>query len=122
MEVKDTNISTHVLDTAIGIPASGLKIQLFKSSNADTFTGESDLDWSLVSTQETNKDGRAKFEFDIDLSIYKMVFFTYAYFQKQAVPNFYPKVEVIFQITDASRHHHVPLLISPFGYSTYRGS
>jgi len=120
--IKDTNISTHILDTSKGLPAGGIKIELFRATNSESFNGESELDWVLVSTQSTNADGRAKFEFDIQLSIYKMVFYTYAYFQSEGTANFYPKVEVIFQITDLSRHHHVPLLLNPFGYSTYRGS
>ncbi len=120
--VKDSNISTHVLDTAKGIPASGLRIGLMQCTDPNELTAEGDIPWDLVGEGFTDKDGRSRFNFDINPGIYKMVFYTHAYFARQAIPNFYPKVEVIFRISDVVRHHHVPLLISPYGYSTYRGS
>lgn len=119
---KDTNISTHVLDTATGFPAGGLRIQLRICTNALDFTGEEDFEWQEVAMTETDSDGRARFVFDINPGIYQMRFFTTAYFTRSGTRNFYPLVEVVFRITDVTRHHHVPLLISPFGYSTYRGS
>lgn len=75
-----------------------------------------------IGTTFTNSDGRARFEFDINIGLYKMIFYTAPYFQRNATTNFYPKVEIFFRLTEPQRHHHVPLLISPFGYSTYRGS
>lgn len=119
---KDTNISTHVLDTARGIPAAGLKTILQQCTNSAEFTGENELFWIDINASETDKDGRARFVFDLQPGIYRMVFVTHNYFERIGSPNFYPKVEVVFRITDVYRHHHVPLLISPFGYSTYRGS
>ncbi len=119
---KDSNISTHVLDQAKGLPAANLRIELHQNINQEEYTGEGELTWEIVGEMHTDNDGRARFAFDINPGIYKMVFYTYAYFQQQAVPNFYPKVEVIFRLTDVCRHHHVPLLLSPYGYSTYRGS
>lgn len=120
--VKDSNISTHVLDTAKGVPAAFLKILLQKCTNTVEFNGENELQWVDLVESETDNDGRARFAFDLQPGIYKMVFYTFGYFERQAVPNFYPKVEVIFRISDVYRHYHVPLLISPYGYSTYRGS
>jgi 5-hydroxyisourate hydrolase len=119
---KDTNISTHVLDTAKGVPAGNLKISLQRCLNSSEFDGEIELLWEPICDLVTDSDGRARFTFDIENGIYRMIFFTHAYFIESGVPNFYPKVEVVFRITDVTRHHHVPLLISPFGYSTYRGS
>lgn len=120
--VKDTNISTHVLDTSSGFPASGLRINLMVCTDPSELSAEGELSWDFVGEGVTDKDGRSRFAFDINPGIYKMVFYTYAYFARQGTPNFYPKVEVIFRISDVVRHHHVPLLISPYGYSTYRGS
>eukprot|EP01031_Cornospumella_fuschlensis_P028242 gene28242-34106_t len=120
--MKDTNISTHVLDTALGIPAGGLDLELFQCLNTVEFDGKSELQFTSLGLQTTNADGRAKFEFDIQPGIYKMVFYTLPYFECQGTLNFYPKVEIIFRIADTVRHHHIPLLLSPFGYSTYRGS
>jgi 5-hydroxyisourate hydrolase len=119
---KDTNISSHVLDTATGLPADALKIQLRVCTNVLEFTGEEELLWEEIAVTQTDNDGRGRFEFDIQPGIYQMRFFTTEYFTRSGVRNFYPLVEVIFRITDVSRHHHVPLLLSPFGYSTYRGS
>lgn len=120
--VKDSNISTHVLDTATGFPAGGLELELFISLNSAEYDGKSEARWSSIGKSVTDSDGRAKFFFDINPGVYKMNFYTMDYFEQRAVPNFYPKVEVIFRITDPVRHHHVPLLLSPYGFSTYRGS
>jgi 5-hydroxyisourate hydrolase len=119
---KDSNISTHVLDTALGVPASALHLELFLCVDPLPVDCRADLHWQSLGSTSTDHDGRARFVFDINPGIYKMVFYTMDYFERMATPNFYPKVEIIFRISDVVRHHHVPLLLSPYGYSTYRGS
>eukprot|EP01038_Epipyxis_sp_PR26KG_P004792 gene4792-6719_t len=124
------NISTHVLDTSTGSPANKLNIYLYFGSEVvnDGLGGLGELDtaiqWDLypVMSTETDTNGRAKFEFETVIGVYKMVFMTQHYFQQTGTPCFYPKVEIIFRISDPNSHHHVPLILSPFGYSTYRGS
>jgi 5-hydroxyisourate hydrolase len=108
-------ITTHVLDTATGRPASGVTVILAKSNG----TG-----WLRVGGGVTDSDGRCK-----DLmkggkakkGTYRLTFGTGAYFKKTGSKGFYPSVAITFTVSDA-RHHHVPLLLSPWGYSTYRGS
>lgn len=116
------NISSHVLDTARGVPAAGIRIVIMKPS-----AGEDDVDALNVSYEKlteavTNSDGRANLFFDIQPGIYKVVFFTQSYFDSFGTINFYPKVEITVRVADISKHYHIPLLLSPFGYSTYRGS
>ena len=112
-----SQITTHVLDTAKGQPAEGIKISLQRSA------GEGQ--WEEITSGVTNRDGRiADFMADdlrIQPGIYRMLFHTSAYFEKNNTKGFYPEVPVIFEITD-TEHYHIPLLLSPFGYSTYRGS
>lgn len=86
--------------------------------------------WETLSETITNADGRgiglATFgpgvESSIHAGIFKLVFETEAYFATTSTTTFYPRVEVVFKVTDVQAHYHVPLLLSPFGYSTYRGS
>jgi 5-hydroxyisourate hydrolase len=118
---KDSNISVHVLDISKGIPVNSLRLELFRCTNPIDAVNF-DYEWESLVNQATDHDGRSKFVFDIQPAIYKMVFYTQPYFESQAVPSFYPKVEITFRLTDVYRHHHIPLLLGPFGYSTYRGS
>lgn len=110
-------ITTHVLDTALGRPAEGIKILLQKPMANDQ--------WEDIVTGITNVDGRVpdfmRDDQNIEPGIYRMLFETKAYFEKLNKQGFYPEVPVIFEIRDAA-HYHIPLLLSPFGYSTYRGS
>jgi 5-hydroxyisourate hydrolase len=112
------SVSTHVLDTARGRPAEGLRI-VFEAAAADGA-------WEPVGAATTDADGRAPDLLDDDTfvpaGVYRMTFETGAWFGGRGVTTFYPRVRVEFEITDAHQHHHVPLLLSPFGYSTYRGS
>jgi 5-hydroxyisourate hydrolase len=116
--VVAVSVSTHVLDTARGRPADGLRI-LFEHATTDGA-------WARVGAATTDDDGRAPDLIDddatIDAGVYRMTFETGDWFAQRGVPAFYPRVRVEFEITDADQHHHVPLLLSPFGYSTYRGS
>ena len=111
-----SQITTHVLDVAAGRPGRDIGVRLMNKV---------DKDWQTIAQGVTNTDGRVS-----DLlpsakilapGIYKMVFETGNYYSDQKLKTFYPSVEILFTVFDDA-HYHVPLLISPFGYSTYRGS
>lgn len=113
-----SSISTHILDTSHGRPAGGVTVAL-EVLNA----GEG---WSRLSEAETDVDGRIK-EFvlgdsQLNPGTYRLVFAVSKYFESLNQQSFYPEVIVTFLIASDTEHYHVPLLISPFGYSTYRGS
>ncbi|MCA1826110.1 MAG: hydroxyisourate hydrolase [Myxococcales bacterium] len=101
-------ITTHVLDTAQGRPASGIPVRLeIHELQA----------WTLVGRGTTDADGRLEsLGAKPQAGTYRLIFDT------RARSSFFPEVTVMFEITDANAHYHVPLLLSPFGYSTYRGS
>ncbi|NUO80413.1 hydroxyisourate hydrolase [candidate division KSB1 bacterium] len=111
-------ITTHVLDTAQGRPASGIAVKLAQR-NAD---GE----WQDLAIGETNDDGRIMNllppDFHLAAGVYQMTFATENYFRRQGTKGFYPFVSITIEIVQPEQHYHVPLLLSPFGYSTYRGS
>ncbi len=110
-------ITTHVLDTSIGKPAAGVPIRLEIQREDKT--------WELRGHGVTDADGRLKELLrDVPLSVgtYRITFDTYAYFSVRKVDHFYPEVIIVFVVTNAASHHHVPLLLSPFGFSSYRGS
>jgi len=119
-----SRLSTHVLDLALGQPARALavRLDLITRAGAGPAPGEDPV---LVSTAVTDHDGRV-----VDLlggvpltaGVYRLAFQTGEYFAATGRATFYPLVEVTFQVTAPDQHHHVPLLLSPFGYSTYRGS
>jgi 5-hydroxyisourate hydrolase len=109
-------ITTHVLDTAKGQPAVGLPLSLHMKQGTT---------WNVVTEQTTNEDGRVASLIEpsaFKSGTYRMVFDTQSYFASLGCDSFYPVVQVEFTITDTDQHYHVPLLLSPFGYSTYRGS
>ncbi len=112
-----SQLTTHILDTSVGKPAAGVNIRLEKSDEGNA--------WSILAAGITNTDGRVsdllKTDTILEPGHYKLIFDTAAYFEKQKIKCFYPSVEIIFEISDSS-HYHVPLLLNPFGYSTYRGS
>ena len=111
-----SQVTTHVLDTATGTPAPGISVILHR--------GEQDA-WTEIARGLTNADGRNPSLLPKDKmltpGIYKLRFETKDYFDRQSIPTFYPYVEIVFDITGTA-HYHVPLLLSPWGYSTYRGS
>lgn len=113
-----STISTHILDTAKGSPAAGVHVVLQIQN--------SDESWTQLAEAWTDDDGRVKpfflVETHLEAGIYRLVFDTDSYFSTLEVDAFYPQVSVIFKVHDSPQHYHVPLLISPFGYSTYRGS
>ena len=114
-------LTTHVLDTARGVPAAGLNISLFVS-------GEDG--YQLLATATTNADGRTDSPIlpatEFRAGRYRLVFHAGAYLDKHfddlPEPKFLSDIPIDFAIADAASHYHVPLLLSPFGYSTYRGS
>ncbi len=111
-------ISTHVLDTSQGRPAAGVPVTLEIAND--------DGAWGPHGAATTDADGRVKNLLPAGARLaaarYRLTFDTAAYFAARGVESFYPAVTVVFRVRDASQHHHVPLLLSPFGYSTYRGS
>lgn len=105
-----SSLSTHVLDTGLGRPATGVAVRLEDASGRER------------AAATTDADGRvAPLASDLPAGSYRLVFDTAAYFARTATPTFFPHVAVAFDLVD-DRHHHVPLLLSPFAYSTYRGS
>jgi len=106
-------ISTHVLDTSLGAPASGVTVQLEKK----TGTG-----WSLISEEKTNEDGRIAFQCPKEAGHYRLLFQVEPYFKKLKITPFFTEAPVVFHITNIDRKYHIPLLLNPFSYSTYRGS
>ena len=111
-----SQITSHILDTTKGKPASGVSILLFHQGNNN---------WEEIGKSTTNSDGRVTDLLEEDVivqaGIYKLKFEVKSYYEQQSIKTFYPYVEIIFEIT-GSEHYHVPLLLNPFGYSTYRGS
>ena len=111
-----SGITTHVLDTARGRPAAGVPV---------TLEVEAAGGWKLVGKGTTNADGRVSdlvTDNSIVAGVYRLIFDTATYFAGQKTQAFYPQVAVVFKVEDSNQHYHVPLLLSPFGYSTYRGS
>jgi len=108
-------LSTHVLDASRGRPAAKVPLVLHRRAG-DT--------WDQVGAGTTDEDGRcATLAPDgLDAAVYRLVFDTEAYFRAAGISGFYPEVSISFRVTEPERHHHVPLLLSPFAYSTYRGS
>lgn len=110
-------LSSHILDVSKGIPAPGVTIKLEKFNDAKKT-------WTSVEEKVTDKNGRVPDFLPNDksnLGIYKLTYYTSEYFKKMNTESFYPWVEVVFQITNAD-HYHVPITLSAYGYSTYRGN
>jgi 5-hydroxyisourate hydrolase len=104
-------ISTHVLDAVTGRPAPGLELTLGQR------VGDG---WPELTRRVTDADGRVgDLASEAEAGVYRIVFEAEAYLE---VETFYPQVVVVFRVTDPAAHYHVPLLLSPFAYSTYRGS
>lgn len=106
-------ISTHILDINLGLPAKDVNVTLEKLLDAK---------WSTVKQDQTNTDGRINFECPYEEGQYRLTFAIENYFKKQNLIPFFLTVPVTFNITDTKRKYHIPLLLSPYGYSTYRGS
>lgn len=106
-------ISTHILDINLGTPAKDVQVSLEKLSGSH---------WSVIKQDKTNSDGRINFDCPFEKGQYRLTFEIEDYFKKQKLDPFFLVVPVAFSINDTQRKYHVPLLLSPFGYSTYRGS
>lgn len=103
-------ITTHVLDTARGHPARGVPVSLSILRN----------DWSEIASGVTDADGRLRTLTDglsLERATYRLTFKTASFGS-----DFFPEISIVFHVADPTQHYHVPLLLSPFGYSTYRGS
>ena len=111
-----SQIPTHILDTTKGKPAANVSIALLQQAGDK---------WQEIARGKTNADGRIPDllpkEKQVELGVYKMKFYTQEYFAQDGTANFYPFVEIVFNVVE-NAHYHVPLLLNPFGYSTYRGS
>jgi 5-hydroxyisourate hydrolase len=140
-------VSTHVLDASLGTPAAGVSVALARLTSdpltsdpltGDPLTGDLLLQgrlpedpqsgvWQDVESGVTDPDGRHRFGAATPGGVYRLVFGTGAYFIARGVAAFYPEVTITFTVaeplgTASAGHFHVPLLLSPFSYSTYRGS
>lgn len=111
-----SQLTTHILDTSKGEPAAVVRVVLYQQENNN---------WEEIASGITDDDGRIPDLLKKDVMLasgnYKLKFETKEYFEKQSIQTFYPFIEIVFTITD-NEHYHVPLLLNPFGYSTYRGS
>lgn len=110
-------ITTHVLDTALGRAAAGVQVLLeFREGG----------EWQSMSRGTTDLDGRLRSLYPegqpLAPGVYRLTFDTASYFESQGIATFYPEVSVVFETAPGEKHYHVPLLLSPFGFSTYRGT
>jgi 5-hydroxyisourate hydrolase len=111
-------ISTHVLDIVVGKPAKDISVRLERQSTSP--------DWRLLTSARTDQDGRCAQLLpegeDFSAGVYRLSFDTRSYYALQKIDALYPVVEVTFEARDGESHLHIPLLLSPNGYTTYRGS
>jgi 5-hydroxyisourate hydrolase len=109
-------LSTHILDTSLGRPAANVALVLSKTVNGG---------WNEVGRGATDADGRCRTllgDAPLEQAIYKLRFEIAPYFAAQNVTALYPYVEIVFAVSQASQHYHIPLLLTANGYTTYRGS
>ena len=117
MSAPKSPITHHVLDTALGRPAIGVPVRLEQHSGRDANS------WRPLGSGQTDKDGRCGILHQTLVpGMYRVIFDTATYFQATHQPVFYPQVQIDFIVEEPSEHYHIPLLLSPYGYSTYRGS
>jgi 5-hydroxyisourate hydrolase len=113
-----TRISTHVLDTARGMPAGDVAVHLERH--------ESSGEWLILGSARTDQDGRSgellRDGEELSPGVYRLAFDTGSYYAAQGAQGLYPIVQVTFSVRDGETHFHIPLLLSPHGYTTYRGS
>ena len=107
-------ISTHILDTSLGNPAANVQVQLERRESGGA--------WKAVERTTTNADGRCTFQQAKEKGVYRLTFGVEEYLGRTGKKPFFLDAQVVFEIEDLSRKYHVPLLLNPFGYSTYRGS
>lgn len=107
------DISTHVLNISTGTGGAGIPVTL-EMKEGDT--------WTEIGTSTTGENGRVEgFDIETEVATYRLAFDLSNYTDLGQTP-FFPEIDVIFQVQDADREHHVPVLVSPFGYSTYLGN
>jgi 5-hydroxyisourate hydrolase len=109
-------LSTHILDTSLGRPATGVSLTLAKHDGDG---------WSDIGSGTTDNDGRCKTllgEAPLETATYRIRFATAEYFAAQNLTGLYPYVDIVFTVTDPAQHYHIPLLLTANGYTTYRGS
>jgi 5-hydroxyisourate hydrolase len=110
-------ISTHILDTAIGRPATAVPVTLTFMENGA---------WSLINEAVTDADGRCRNLLPptqpLQPGVYRIHFETAAYFERDRLDGLHPYVEIVFTVSDREQHYHIPLLLTANGYTTYRGS
>ena len=113
--MSDSHVTTHILDTTTGRPAVGVSVVL---------EARDDETWSRMATGLTDADGRVKVlgPSSLQSGVYRLRFDTGSYFAGISQDTFFPEVSLTFTVDSAQAHYHVPLLLSPFAYSTYRGS
>lgn len=113
-----STITTHILDISTGRPAAGVAVKLDRQVD--------DGGWVPIGIARTDVDGRihdlVPESEPMTAATYRLTFDVEQYFSANEIASFYPEVTIVFAVADASQHYHVPLLLSPFGYSTYRGS
>ncbi|MEE2643800.1 MAG: hydroxyisourate hydrolase [Myxococcota bacterium] len=110
------SISTHILDLGAGHPAAGVQVHL---------ECQEETRWIRLASGETDSDGRVKrFQSDapLDLGVYRLHFEIEPYLSRDGGESFFPFAQLVFRVSGAEEHYHVPLLLNHFGYSTYRGS
>ncbi|CDS92402.1 hydroxyisourate hydrolase [Sphingobacterium faecium] len=117
VQAQTYQLSSHILDISTGLPAPEVPVKLQKWN-------EKDDTWTVVDQKITDENGRIK-DFleqkNAAKGVYKLTFLVADYFKNKQVTSFYPFIEVVFEIKD-NKHYHVPITLSPFGYSTYRGN
>jgi 5-hydroxyisourate hydrolase len=116
-------LSTHVLDATTGRPAAAVEVRLDRAAGE----GGGGAGWGPAGAGQTDADGRLRLSShpgadDFEPGVYRITFGTGAYFKARGAASFYPEVTITFEMTERDEHYHVPLLLSPFAYSTYRGS
>jgi 5-hydroxyisourate hydrolase len=115
-----SSISSHVLDTTLGRPAQKIRVRLQRLELVDGAQR-----WTTLAEALTDENGRiARFEAESPLAAgtYRVCFDTRTYLEADGRPVFYPQIDIVLAVEGGEEHYHVPLLLSPFGYSTYRGS
>lgn len=114
---KSYQLSTHILNISLGQPAPGVEVVLQKMEKEEV--------WKTISRAKTDSNGRITDFLPLsnqnNNGVYKLIFKTSSYFETLNLESFYPFIEVVFQISD-NKHYHVPITLSPYGYSTYRGN
>lgn len=107
-------ITTHILDTARGCPAAGVEVVLLAEDGSELGRGRTDDDGRVGDLRPAGSR--------LEPGVYRLHFAVGPYLESRSESGFYPSIDVSFRVVDPAEHYHVPLLLSPFGYSTYRGS